>query len=814
MKLLPPLLFLVLILSCLVVLFPGDQIEQPDAGAGSRVEAAAAPGLGEPNGAAGSGAAAEAERLELAEAEAWPALRPGELGWQGRVLVGESEPVPGVLVYAEAEGVVHQTRSDADGRYRLVLPAPEDPAAVPDEDPPVLEVLPENGLAYDSDCEVAPASPLAEADFVLRRGLAVKVVVLDRDGNRPLAGVPVQGWRQAGPYYAQALTDASGVATIQVTSFGECWFGIESSADCLPVEKTAWIERDGQEVILSTSQLPQRIQLQAVDASDGQPLASARFRWMEESEEGVRRSFQPPPPRGPIPSRGGRIDVAAPERPAGVLIEAPGYQATVAYQLGSSGGFEAVELSPLTEVPIRVLRGGRPVAARLSWRLQEDSTTLPEDLEHDFDGPYLEGPPWQYEARTDAGGWAALRWPEDDYAMLEELVVEPEGGLRRSYGNIRRYQMPEPPWTLELGASTATIRFRVLGQDGEPEAGAHLRVRGWSEPRQDSFDQLRRQGSRAELGEGRTDADGELLMRVPAPGGVTWVCRGRRGRLEGPLAPGEERLVRVRLLEPEASGLEIRGRLWPPSPGWTESLEELLVRVEPLGQPEEEAFFDSLDSTGTLAFQGLSPGEYRLTLVDDSEASGPAVIARAGDLEVRIPSPPLYHYLLRARGEDGQLLESWRGVAYRDGERVGWLSGSPGDPGIEEALLAPYDLIVVGAEGCAELAVRPPALPDQLCRLELTLAPARELVLWVKEDDAQEGRFAGFQVLAGPGEVPLPMRRSRHWEAAPCTSFELQPVDEDGAPLGPPVRIPAGTEDLEWEVEIPAVGLPEDPERR
>ncbi len=799
MKLLAPTLLLVLLLAALVLFFQ----EEPDAARGP-VDATST-GAIEP---AGGGAlrpapdgASSLPRERRSEASPAPALKAGEIGWHGLVTVGDGEPVAGVLLSAESGGRQHRAWTGPDGRYRLILPPPPAAAAAARAaDLPVLEISPENGLAYGDHAEVAPAQPLARADYVLRRGLAVRVRVLDRDGNRPLAGVPVQGWRQAGPFFAQALSDADGVAVIHVTSFGECWFGIDSAADCLPVEATVWIDREGQEVILRSAALPERIRLQAVDQGSGQPLAGARFSWAEGGAADARWSFAAPPPRGALPSAGGRIDVAAPARPAGVLVEAPGHLAAVAYALGTSDRFEPVPMTALEELPIQVLRGGQPAAARLSWRLEEDWTCVPDELEHGFDRPALDASPWRYQDRTDAQGWAALRWPRGGHAMLSELVVEPEGGVPIHFGDIRRYQMPEAPWTLELGAGTAEVLFRVLDAAGRPVAGAELRAWVGSEGPRDSFDQARRVGLRGGLGQWLTAADGELRVRAPAPGGLGWVCQGRRGRLPEPLAPGEQRLVELRLEAPGDSGASLSGRLWPPSPGWTESLEDLKVLAEPLGALEAETAYDKLDSTGAFAFSGLAPGDYRLTLQDSADTTGPSVVARAGDEGVRIPSPPLHYYLVEARGVDGRLLEEWGVAAFRGGERVRWLSGEPGEPAIEEALLAPYDLLVIEADGHAAAALQPPLRPDQLCRVEVTLEPGRELILSFSEDCPWRQRFQGFRVLPSPGMAAPPVIRSPYWDAAPRGRFRLQPVDAGGEPLGPEVVVPAGAGATEVEV--------------
>ncbi len=827
-------LALLLLLLLLVVL-----VFWPDGGSGGKRGARGPlPGPGTAGAEPGQPASADAPapgrgRLALAAPAAAATGLQAPFGWQGVVLAPDGAPVAGARVYSESfttwweEPPLRAVTAGADGRFFLEWPREEewDPG-----DDIVLLAGAEALFARELRLP-APASPPVEVRLALEAAAGrVRILVLDADTGEPVPGVPLH--LGGGDWQVRGRTGSDG----RVLLAGPAGVGceVELPAGAAGVLDGPWpIVLPGDRLLEVSCTLvlpPQALRLLARDRQTGTVLAAASFHRLR---HGV-------PEADPMPAEGGLLEWRQPEDRMQVLaceVRAPGHlPVRVHLRRRPPEDPLPVDLPAGAEVPLDflVLRSGVPVAGATVR-----ATVRGPALVHPGGRQDLAWQAWSgwgsettVEGATGARGRVRFLLPGAGGRPPEflELQVEAGAGDTRSLGILDTAVLGPMPWVLELADESATLEFLVTDPAGRSVAGValvvHLEPVAGSPPLLRAASRLPglRQGPPVEQ-EGRSGANGRWRIRVPAPARLAWSAPrlGRAPRVEPrELAAGEVRAIRITTAA--RGGVTGRVVLADGSPWFGRSVLLYLrnadgtrVQGSTGDQPMQAVAWARTWASyrgGEFRFLAVPPGRYRLQAWPFPLASGPHILVEAGDedLEVRL-APLCFLGVDLVHGDGRPYTRAARINVFEPGEHWTWygtdLQGGTGT--IRFGPLEQAWLLVEPSGGFADVLVPIGAWQAGTSRertvtltrgrtVRLRLAPeelagraTRIRRAGISEDDARSTILDGYP---RNGECSIQAGRD---------GFTLRAFDAGGEPLGPPLVVPAGQQDLDlaWALDAP-----------
>lgn len=590
----------------------------------------------------------------------------------GTVRWMDAQPAAGVavLLLEEDTGVTLQTtHTDAEGRYRLEVPAEFD-----HQELDLYQVLCPGYAGEEGYYTTMPQVPADVVDIQIHAGFPLTVYATYHHDGRSAQGIFLTAWEETiGALEIEAITDADGLATLTLPLEGP-WNLFATIGGFTGPDTSSfsihWIDAQTGKIQLQVAPPSDALSIQAIDATTGAPLHAATFRPARAPDD--LREIDPlglATLPSPWLARNGRLDLEF-EKPgrAFVAVEAEGYQSEVVEWIGNDGATHEVPLLPLRSVPVRVTLHGEPTEAIVTTAVNQRSLVLPS-------GEFFE----QIAARaysgrmraqaTDASGQVALLLPDPQAPGAPgafDLWMEVEG-KKRYFGTLSWSRMPEPPWHFEMTPPSGEIVLEVKDTDGRPLSGLAFHVAATLLEGQ--FDSIREGQFGRQSVILQTDTRGRAATSLPAPAEIhiAGSQRGSTGSFawDGHLDVDETLRVPLTLQRPTPGRDLVRtqGRVEFQGEDWTPGGRELYLQLQSIdntsrhpAKPYSETFSTNRDRE----FDFWAPaGRYVLWPADDTldtaEAAGRTLTFEAGaeDLVLRLPAP----YSLKIRVIDARTLE-------------------------------------------------------------------------------------------------------------------------------------------------------------
>lgn len=727
-----------------------------------------------------------------------------EFGWFGVVVDESGAAVPGVAVgwtvpWNTIEDDLPVT--DAQGRFALGF----DPQGNWPAGPGAGLVLRDAAWLPQVYAVSAPASPPSEVQLnALPADTWLNFRVVESDGVTSRANLGVE---LSGPgIFGYARTDAEGRARIAgkadarlyLDTFGPI-FGWLNAPDPLVLKAV-----ESEELLVEFQGTPNALELIAHDSKSKRRLFDAK--WYSFASEGVMSEIPFDAPDGQL---SWRVDEhGSVSGYCGLKVEADGYVPTYfEWSAMSPTGLLSVPLIPAEEQSVELVltRKGEP-AAEEQVQLGVSMPYFADDEDEPRGSMNLgaySGTEVLAKARTNSRGTARLSLPWVQGEPLPNPVRLYFEGQDEWFDT---QVLGEQPWHIELEPAATVVKFRAIDAEGNPVTELDLRLWVGS----DDASPLLYTARTAAYSVGRsyrphwakpdqvgcTDHEGVCRFEIPANTPFEWTPtpapnRGDIRSFQGLAAGVEHEILIEHLGDAVIAGTLVQadGEPWP-----GRSVQARLHHLDgstpadpATRRPHAWASCATTKQTGAFRFQGVPPGQYRLSFYNVALTASEQIVS-PGQQDLRIEMLAMCRMRVQVAdartgvpiaGEgSAQLHSEANGFAWATlWNGVGTLEFAPGpgvtlevdSEGYRSRVISIGDVLVPGSE----LSQRIELERGRTVRLQVTPAEA-----------AEDGRFAGMLIRDALGneiaDFPLGYR-TRPGEIdvfhAPREAFQLWMLD-------------------------------------
>ncbi len=745
-------------------------------------------------------------------------------GWSGRVLDADGNPLGGVGVFNydpwtfyDTDSPLTRVTTDAEGRF--FIPWPRRYEWRSDDDMSLRCADPR----WRSSRVVmpAPAAPPTAVDLpLLDAANLVHLTVLDILDRSPMEGLPIM--LDGSAWSSHGVTDARGRLTLASGAGESCEMMLDPDT---PGElEGPWPLQVPADEALELTVLyngpPRAIRLRAVEENQVRAVAPAEFHAIDRYgrlADQVQQDADGTLLWEPEDLRSG----------LNLQVRAAGFLPTWVH-LRSRSKVEPLPV-PLArmqtrELQLRLLRGGVPVEEAEAEVAAPGALLELHDPEKgaSYVSRSWSGGVTRAVGVSDAEGLVGvdLATRADGFPEVVQIVVRIPGEEDHDLGRFSTKQLGPMPWPIELEPNLAEVEFHV--QDPEGRAVAEEWIALWYQPGPDSplplrarhLEYPRRHISFQERDAfGRTDDEGIYRVEVPAPCAFSW-RNGRNSEVhaEETLVPGEVRRIEITSL----GSLMLRGvvvtadgKPWS-GPGMT------LLLYQANGSPppgfEDQAWYQwprwAYTSVryeeGGFLFREVPRGTWRIGSLSFPLDERIPTTFEAGNEDIVLRLQPLNRLGITAMDAETGLALSGEGDFHVFDPNGFWYWNSLWDgkgavrfPAFGETWV---QVIYEGYRPAVE-SVGEWNVPGEQRNVEIQLHRGRLVHVMPQPAAAAKGISRILIVGMDPDD---PRQNLLRWGRADeillnGVSFEalrLQPVDGEGAPVGPPIEVPAGTSEL------------------